>query len=135
MTEYDQIIRDHLDAGIIEKIPQEEINRSENVHYMPHHGVVRKDKQTTKLKVVFDGSAKSDDEGFSINDCLNPGPNLIPKLLDVLAKVRYHPVALSADIEIAFLMLSVNKSDRDTVTCQKFKYTFQNNVFSSIFGN
>ena len=107
LTEYDQIIKDQLDAGIIEKIPQEEINRSENVHYMPHHGVVRKDR------VVFDGSAKSDDEGLSINDCLNPGPNLIPKLLDVLVKFRYHPVALSADIEKAFLMISVNESDRD----------------------
>jgi hypothetical protein len=44
LTEYDKIIKDQLDAGIIEKIPQQEINRSENVHYMPHHGVVRKDK-------------------------------------------------------------------------------------------
>ena len=113
LTEYDQIIKDQLGAGIIEKIRQEEINRSENVHYMPHHGVVRKDKQTTKPRVVFDGSAKFDDEGLSINDCLNPGPNLIPKLLDVLVKFRYHPVALSADIEKAFLMISVNESDRD----------------------
>ena len=30
----------------------------------------------------------------------------------MLVKFRYHPVALSADIEKAFLMISVNESDR-----------------------
>ena len=80
---------------------------------MPHHGVVRKDKQTTKLRVVYDGSAPPGDGELSINDCLHPGPNLIPKLLDVLVKFRYHPVALSADIEKAFLMISINKNDRN----------------------
>ena len=113
LTEYDQIIKDQLDAGIIERIPQQEINRVENVHYMPHHRVVRKDKQTTKLRVVYDGSATPGNGELSINDCLHPGPNLIPKLLDVLVKFRRHPVALSADIEKAFLMISINESDRD----------------------
>ncbi len=113
LMEYDQIIKDQLDTGIIEKIPPEEINRSTNVHYMPHHGVVRKDKQTTKLRVVYDGSATPGDGELSINDCFHPGPNHIPKLLDVLVKFRYHPVALSADIEKAFLMISINENDRD----------------------
>ena len=113
LTEYDQIIKDELDAGIIERIPQQEINRVENVHYMPHHGVVRKDKQTTKLRVVYDGSATPGNGELSINDCLHPGPNLIPKLLDVLVKFRHHPVTLSADIEKAFLMISINESDQD----------------------
>ena len=60
---------------------------------------------------MYDRSAKSDDEGLSINDCLNPGPNLIPKVLDVLVKIRYHPVDLSTDIEKAFL--KINESDRE----------------------
>ena len=94
LTEYDQIIKDQLDKGIIERIPEQEINRSKNVHYMPHHGVVRRDKQTTKLRVVYDGSATPGDGELPINDCLHPGPNLIPKLFDVLVKFRYHPVAL-----------------------------------------
>jgi hypothetical protein len=89
LTEYDKIIKDQLDAGIIEKIPQQEINRSENVHYLPHHGVVRKDEQTTKLRVVYNGSAMPGEGELSIIDCLYPGPNfgpLIPKLLDVLVQ-------------------------------------------------
>ena len=49
---------------------------------------------------------------LSINDSLYPGPNLIPKLLDVLVQFRNHPVVLSADIEKAFL-INVHEGDRD----------------------
>jgi hypothetical protein len=75
--------------------------------------VVRTDKDTTKLRFVYDGSAKSQPDEPSINDCLEQGPNLIPKLFDILIKFRSHPIALTADIEKAFLMIGINKSDRD----------------------
>lgn len=80
---------------------------------MPHHGVVRRDKDTTKLRVVYDGSAKLKPDDVSINDCLDQGPNYIPKLFDVLVKFRSHHVALTADIEKAFLMVGISESDRD----------------------
>ena len=31
--------------------------RPMHMHYMTHHAVVRQDKDTTKLRVVYDGSA------------------------------------------------------------------------------
>lgn len=48
-----------------------------------------------------------------MNDCLQVGPNLIPQLFDVLVKFRLNPIALTADIEKAFLMISMNKSSKD----------------------
>lgn len=44
-----------------------EVSR-ERVHYLPHHGVVRKEKETTKSRVVYDGSAQAG--SVSLNDCL-----------------------------------------------------------------
>ena len=44
LPEYENIIQEQLAAGIIEKIPiqsSEELNK-EDVHYLPHHGVIRK---------------------------------------------------------------------------------------------
>ncbi|GFX48451.1 integrase catalytic domain-containing protein [Trichonephila clavipes] len=38
-------------------------------YYLPHHGVFRPDKTTTKLRVVFNGSA-STTSGLSLNDLL-----------------------------------------------------------------
>ena len=80
---------------------------------MPHHAVVRQDKDTTKLRVVYDGSAKSESEGRSLNKFLETGPNFIPRLFDVLVRFRWNPVAISADIEKAFLMVGIDPNDRD----------------------
>ena len=57
---------------------------------MPHHGVVRKDRETSKLRIVFDGSAKQNVDEFSLIEPLDEGPNYIPSLFDVLVKFRVH---------------------------------------------
>ena len=80
------------------------------IHYLPHHAIVRKDKDTTKLRVVYDASAKMDGEP-SLNDCLVFGPKFDKKILDILMRFRSYRVALMADIEKAFLMISVKERD------------------------
>ncbi|XP_047039720.1 uncharacterized protein LOC124644424 [Helicoverpa zea] len=44
-------------------------------YFLPHHGVLRIHSSTTKLRVVFDGSAKST-SGKSLNDIQHIGPSL-----------------------------------------------------------
>ena len=51
----------------------------------------------------------------SLNDCLHAGPSLTSEIPDVLMRFRYHPVALVADIEKAFLMVQVANADRDVL--------------------
>ena len=41
------------------------------VHYPPHHVVVRRDKETIKLLIVYNASART--SGPSSNDCLTLG--------------------------------------------------------------
>ena len=53
---------------------------SSTIHYMPHHPVIWKEHSTTKVRVVYNGSAKLNDTNLSLNDCLQTGPNLIPKI-------------------------------------------------------
>lgn len=64
LNEYDKIIRQQLEGGIIEQVrstrePAESGNR---VNYLPHHPVIRGGKDTTKVPVVYDGSAKNSKE-------------------------------------------------------------------------
>ncbi len=68
---------------------------------------------TTKLRVVYDGSAKSDGEGRSLNESLETGPKFIPHLFDVLVRFHWNPVAISADIEKAFLMVEIDLNDQE----------------------
>ena len=48
LSEYDRTIQEQLAKGIIEPVSVDE-NSAIRVHYLPHHGVVRHDKSTTKL--------------------------------------------------------------------------------------
>ena len=115
LQEYDKIIKEQLQTGVIEEVPKDEVDNknSEDVHYWPHHAVIRQDRETTKLRIVYDGSAKLPKHERSLNDCLQTGPNYIPQLIDVLIKFRWNPIAITADIEKAFLMVGINESNRD----------------------
>ena len=118
--EYDSIFRAQVEAGVIECVPVSE-KKFEGAQFLPHHGVLRDDRQTTKLRIVFDGSARADQNQYSLNDCLEKGPNLTPHIFDVLTKFRGYPVGLIADIEKAFHQISVNPADRDKLRFLWFK--------------
>lgn len=80
---YNEVVNDYLEQGIIEDVMEDGSSPNAVKYYMPHHAVLREDKVTTKLRVVFDAS--SHDTGFpSLNDCLLTGPNLNPDLLSIL---------------------------------------------------
>jgi hypothetical protein len=74
--------------------------------------VIRQDKETTKLRVVFDGSAKPSKDDLSLNDCLQKGPNLVPHLFDTVVNFRGYLIGLVADIEKAFHQIQIAPDDR-----------------------
>ena len=113
LSEYDSIIQDQLAKGIVEVVAQPTLAVSDRAHYLPHHGVVRQDKATSKLRIVYDASARS--SGPSLNDCLYTGPKFDQSIFDILLRFRLQRVALTGDIEKAFLMVSVNDRDRDSL--------------------
>ena len=113
LKEYDQSIRDQIENGVVEVVEDPALIEGERVHYLPHHAVVRQDKQTTKLRIVYDASAKS--SGVSLNECLYVGPKFNQKIFEILIRFRIHRNGFIADVEKAFLMISVNKCDRDVL--------------------
>lgn len=84
------------------KFEQYERTITKRVYYSPHHAVVRKDRETAKVRIVYDGSAKNSKEERSLNDCLEVGGNHVPHIFDMLTKFRWNTVGLTADIEKAF---------------------------------
>jgi hypothetical protein len=107
LKEYDNVMRQQLETGIIE--PVSKPTEFDSTHYLPHHGVIRREKLTTKVRVVFDGSAKHGDATLSINECLEKGPNLVPHLFDVLVKFRGFPIGVAS----AFRRRESLSPDRD----------------------
>lgn len=75
---------------------------------------MRKDKITSKVRIVYDASC-SDGTNPSLNQCLHVGPSFGQSILDILIRFRTHKVALLGDIEKAFLMVGVERRDRDVL--------------------
>ena len=109
LKEYDSVIKEQIERGIVEVADTEARPGTNPVHYIPHHAVIRRDKSTTRLRIVYDASAKSD--GASLNDCLHAGPALSQGIFDIMLRFRNHKVALVGEIEKAFLMVHITESD------------------------
>ncbi|GBO34395.1 hypothetical protein AVEN_122265-1 [Araneus ventricosus] len=94
-VEYKTIVADQLNLNIVEGCSS---NNEGNLFHSPHSAVVRTDKETTKVRMVFNASSKGK-EHKSLNDCLTPGPPLNPRILDVLLRFHEFEYAICSDIQ------------------------------------
>lgn len=111
-VEYDTTIRNYMNMGHAEKVPLD--SNDHDVYYMPHHAVIRSDSTTTKVRVVLDASSHRPG-ATSLNDHVEKGPKLVADLVKLLIRFRLYRVAMTADIEKAFLQISVREEDRDAL--------------------
>ena len=108
---YEKVIATHLDKQYVRRVPPEEVQQDgDDQWYLPHFPVVRDDKETTKVRVVYDGSVKSN--GHCLNAEMHSGPNMIADLVQILLRFCLHPVALVADITEMFLQVALRPADR-----------------------
>ena len=80
--------------------------------FLPHHCVFKEDSTTTKLRVVFDGSAKTS-SGISLKDALMVGPTIQDDLFAILMRFRLYPIALSANIAKMYRQVALDETDRN----------------------
>ena len=86
LQEYNDIISDQLREGVVEAVTDLEPLAQSKVHYLPHHSVIRPDKSTSRVRIVYDATCRSD--GPSLNDCLHSGPNFGWCILDIVIQFR-----------------------------------------------
>ena len=97
----------------IEEVPREELQRPESEsYYIPHHHVRKEDSTTTKLRVVFDASAKTT-SGLSLNDCLMVGLTVQTDLFLHVIRLRFHQILLPADIAEMYRQFALDEYDKD----------------------
>ena len=104
LQEYNAVFMEQSAKGMIEDVTEIMLPAGRGTLYS-HHAVIRQDKETTKLRIVFDASSKT--EGVSLNGCLNSGLCLVLNLFDVLLYFRCHQIALISDIEKAFSQVAI----------------------------
>ncbi|GFX91578.1 integrase catalytic domain-containing protein [Trichonephila clavipes] len=79
--EYKDVIDDYVREGIVERTSCDSLLDSQGF-YLPHHAVIRSDKTTSRIRIVFDGSAHEDGQSSSIYvDDLICGQDDVPDAL------------------------------------------------------
>lgn len=115
-ADYDAFMKEYLDLGHMELTTKYEPRE----YFIPHHPIIREASLTTKLRVVFDATAPSDN-GVSLNDALHTGPLLLSDLWKILVRFRWHKVVFVADISKMYRCIWVHK---DHQKYQKVFYRF-----------
>ncbi|XP_057329874.1 uncharacterized protein LOC130670484 [Microplitis mediator] len=104
LTEYEAM-------GHMQKVP-DSYQSSHITYYLLHHGVIRKESTTTKLRVAFNVSSTTT-LGISLNDTLHTGPKLQSDIFDVSLYVRRHQFIFTTDITKMFRLINVHPDDWD----------------------
>lgn len=94
LEKYNDVMEEQLSKVVIEKV--ERNIASGMVHNIPHHAVITPHKSTTKLRVIYDASAKKKKEDKSLNECFYRGSFMLRNLCGLLMRIRLHQVALGA---------------------------------------
>ncbi|XP_011883910.1 PREDICTED: uncharacterized protein LOC105571052 [Vollenhovia emeryi] len=78
---YEDFLQEYADLGHM--TPLSDSAHQTCSYYIPHHGILKESSETTKLRVVFNGSSKTS-SGTSLNDIMYTGAKIQRDLSDVL---------------------------------------------------
>ncbi|GFX53013.1 integrase catalytic domain-containing protein [Trichonephila clavipes] len=106
---YRDFLKEYEELGHMTEIT--ESVEPEYTYYMPHHGIYRPQKSTTKLRTVFNASALTAN-GRSLNSIQYNGGVIQDDLFSLLVRFRKHIYAFTADIRQMYRMIDVDVSQR-----------------------
>lgn len=104
---YADTINEYIQLGQMHEVDSQEFPGG---YYIPHHCVFKESSSTTKLRVVFDASAK-DKDSRSLNQFLFKGPRLQAELIDILTKFRLYRFAFTGDIAKMYRQIFIHSDD------------------------
>ena len=108
LEDYDAIIQQQLEEGVVEEA-EEPAQVKE--FYIPHKAVIRESSETTKMRIVYDASARAYDAAPSLNECLESRPPLQNQLWKVLVHGRFNEVAMETYKRRSYKCVSAQKTE------------------------
>ncbi|XP_046801060.1 uncharacterized protein LOC124418511 [Lucilia cuprina] len=110
---YNSILNEYIDLGHMQKCNSIEISKYGKYfsYYLPHHAVFRPESASTKVRVVFNGSRKTQ-SSYTLNDVLYSVPTLQSDLMTIILNWRKYKYVFNGDIEKMYRQIMINDSDR-----------------------
>ena len=110
-TAYDNQMKEMEALNFARKLSEEEMkNYKGPVHYISHHAVVRPEKKSTPVRIVFNSSSVY--QGHKLNDYWKKGPDLLNNLFGVVLCFREKEVAISGDISKMYHRVLIPEQDQ-----------------------
>jgi hypothetical protein len=85
------------------------------VHYISHHAVLRLEKKSTPVRIMF--NSLSVYQGHKLNDYWKKGPDLLNNLFGVVLRFREKEVAISGDISKMYHRVLIPEQDQHVQRC------------------
>ena len=116
---FQKVILEYLTLGhaidVTGQQPHSQIQSSQDPHdgkyYMPVHSVIKESSSTTKVRAVFDASARTTNH-ISLNETLAVGPTLHPTIDKILLQFRQYKVAITSDISKMYREVLLHPNDQ-----------------------
>ena len=102
-------LKNNFEIDHVELVPAEDLKkRPHEMFYLPVHAARKESSSTTKIRAVFNTSAKS--SGVSLNDTLMVGPTVHSSLIDVMLQFC---LALTTDVSQIYWWVWLADTDKD----------------------
>ena len=100
-----------IEKGFIEQVPENELITEHPNNVMMSRPVFRKDKVTTKCRIVINASLpchkNREKPGNTLKKMLMPGPNKLPQILKLVLKLIFHKHIFLIDVKKMFLSVDL----------------------------
>ncbi|KAA0185479.1 hypothetical protein HAZT_HAZT004531 [Hyalella azteca] len=118
LKQYDDVFAEQEKTGVIAKIEDLPNFLKENptCSFLPHMGVFKPDRETTKCRVVFLSNlceaTSGNEKKISHNQAMHCGPNLNKSLSTSIIQLRFDRLVMAFDLRKAFLSIGLNPHDQ-----------------------
>ena len=108
---YNDQIKEMTSMNFARKLSVEEIEAYKGpTYYIAHHAVIKPEKKSTPLRIVFNSSAVY--QGQCLNDYWMKGPDLLNNLFGVILRFREKGVAIVGDISKMYHRVLIPEQDQ-----------------------
>ncbi|XP_073835806.1 uncharacterized protein [Musca autumnalis] len=112
-SEYISVLSEYLTLGHMSPTTSSEIIENDRFlsFYLPHHAIVKPERTSTKVRVVFNASKRTE-SGQSLNDILYTEPTLQNDLMNIVLKWRFFKYVFNGDIQKMYRQILVHEDDQ-----------------------
>ena len=108
ISRIDEVVTAYKQKEYIKEVPESQ--KYEPSYYLPHFAIIKEDRTSSKVRIVFDAAAKYD--GKSLNDRILNGGKLQNDMVDIMLKFRKFKYGIIGDISEMFLQIGLSPEDR-----------------------